>query len=384
MGLIHENGRVTYFTRIRQLTPGALNRRNIMKKPKSLNFSFVVLTLLFVLSQAAFALTASLSPEGAAKVNQEGGILIASQNTNSENSDDKNVDKNVSDNSFDSDDQRREAIELKKEFQKVAVSAAAVALMAAPAAPAATNVSKPANPQPAPKKEIKSTVKYINANELNVRKEPNSGSQLVATVKRGDKVTFYETQGEWAKIITWTDKPGYILAKYLVGSEKEVENLTVKNTVKKTTASTTSRGATGSTDKAAGAEPASDKALTLTEKIIAYAKSLQGVRYVYGGYSTKGFDCSGFVKYVFARYGIPVPRSSSEYYGFGIKVSRSNTRAGDIVLFDTDGGSSDVSHVGLYIGGGVFIHASTSRGKVVSQNLNSYPAKYMGARRVIK
>lgn len=231
---------------------------------------------------------------------------------------------------------------------------------------------------PAPKPEIKSVVKYVNAGSLNVRKEANSNSELLVKISRGDKVTYYETQGEWARIITWSDKKGYVLAKYLVNSEKDVEKVAAET---KTASAKVSRGTSETT---ASAEPASAEAQSLAEKIINYAKTLQGVKYVWSGTSTKGVDCSGLTTIVFEKYGIYVPRSSGDYYGFGTKVARSDLRAGDIVLWDIDGGTPDVGHVGIYLGNGTFIHASSSKGKVVIANLATYGEKYMGARRVIK
>ena len=147
--------------------------------------------------------------------------------------------------------------------------------------------------------------------------------------------------------------------KYLVDSESEV-------------------------DRSSSLPAATSNAVTsLAQQIVEYSKTLQGVRYKYGGYSTSGMDCSGFVKYVYAHFGIDVPRSSASYANFGQRVSRENLRPSDILLFDTDGGNWDVSHVGIYIGNNMFIHASTTKGKVVITSLSEYPAPYYGARRVI-
>lgn len=338
-----------------------------MKKPKSFNFSLFALTSIFVLSQTVFALSATMSGTKA-----EGNNNLLSQNNSYE---------------YITYDERAKIL-TPEQLTALASSQTMIALQAPTETvlsneqptllSASDQVVTLAASAPEPKQEIKGVVRYVNANSLNVRKEANSASGLVTTIKRGDKVTYYETIGEWARIITWTDKKGYILAKYLVNSEKDVEKVAVekKPEVSRSTASTT--------DNNAGAEPASSEALSLTDKIIAYAKSLQGVKYVYGGYSTKGFDCSGFTKYVFAKYGLSLPRSSSDYLGAGTKVSRANLRAGDIVLWDIDGGSADVGHVGIYLGDGTFIHASSSKGKVVIANLATYREKYMGARRFIK
>ncbi len=334
-----------------------------MNKPKPLNFSFLILTLLFILSQTAFALSATLSAEdnvmeahlNASKITepillnaaQEKAIMFTNQEFI------------VAMSKVDTDQPRPNTNSTEQSIAQ------------------AEPITTPApTPTPTPKPEIKGVVRYVNANELNVREEPNAESNKVATIKRGDKVTYYETIGEWARIITWTDKKGYILAKHLVNKEKEVVKV---EEPKKTT--TVSRG---TTEKTEASKPATEAQLSLAEKIVSYAKSLQGIKYVYGGYSTKGFDCSGFTKYVFAKYNISVPRSSAEYWSFGTKVDRKDLRAGDIVLFDTDGGTADVSHVGIYVGGGNFIHASTSKGKVIVMNLATYKGKYMGARRVIK
>jgi len=200
---------------------------------------------------------------------------------------------------------------------------------------------------------------YINANELNVRSGPGTEYEKIETLKRGDKIGYYSSEGEWARVLTPSGKKGYMLMKYLVESESEVE-------------------------RTSSLPVAQSGAVTsLTQQIVEYSKNFLGVKYRYGGYSTGGFDCSGFVKYVYAHFGINVPRSSAEYAGFGKRVSRDNLRPSDILLFDTDGGNWDVSHVGIYIGGDKFIHASTTKGKVVIQSLSGYPAPLYGIRRVI-
>ncbi|HBR01783.1 MAG TPA: glycoside hydrolase [Ruminiclostridium sp.] len=122
---------------------------------------------------------------------------------------------------------------------------------------------------------------------------------------------------------------------------------------------------------------------TLASKIIATAKSCLGVPYVWGGTSPKGFDCSGFVQYVFSRHGISLSRTASDQYNAGISVSKSSLKAGDLVFFETY--KSGASHVGIYLGGSQFIHASSGAEKVMVSNLTSsyYTSHYIGARRVI-
>ncbi len=105
-----------------------------------------------------------------------------------------------------------------------------------------------------------------------------------------------------------------------------------------------------------------------------------GVPYVFGGTSTSGFDCSGFVQHVFAMLGIGLPRTADAQYDVG-RPAVGGPRPGDLVFFDTYGG---VSHVGIYLGGGKFVHASSSHGVMVSHLSDSYwAARYVGAKRLI-
>lgn len=109
----------------------------------------------------------------------------------------------------------------------------------------------------------------------------------------------------------------------------------------------------------------------------------RGARYVRGGTSGAGFDCSGFVRFLYARQGIKLPHSSSAQYQCGTPVSRAALQPGDVVFF-AGTYRHGISHVGLYLGGGKFIHASTSRGGVRIDDLTSdyYRRKYAGARRI--
>ena len=120
----------------------------------------------------------------------------------------------------------------------------------------------------------------------------------------------------------------------------------------------------------------SENSRTSTD-IIATAKKYLGVRYSYGGSSPKGFDCSGFTSYVFKQHGITLPRSSGGQATVGTKVSRAELKSGDLLIFSNTY-KSGVSHTGIYIGNGQFIHSSsTSSGGVIISDLDStYYAKH--------
>lgn len=117
--------------------------------------------------------------------------------------------------------------------------------------------------------------------------------------------------------------------------------------------------------------------------MIDYAHKFRGVPYVFGGNTPKGFDCSGYTKYVFAKVGVTLPRMADEQYRVGKKVSRSQLKPGDLVFFETY--EPGISHSGIYIGEGKFISATSSRGVAVDSLMDGYWGKrYRGATRVLK
>ena len=123
----------------------------------------------------------------------------------------------------------------------------------------------------------------------------------------------------------------------------------------------------------------------IVRMVVDYAKEFVGVKYVYGGTSPKGFDCSGFIGYVYNNFGVKLARSAQSMYSNGKKVSRDSLKAGDILFFDTSSRNraGAIDHVGIYLGGDNFIHASSSKGSVHIQKLSQYKGLYIGAKRVI-
>lgn len=113
------------------------------------------------------------------------------------------------------------------------------------------------------------------------------------------------------------------------------------------------------------------------DAVINDAKKYMGVPYKFGGESPSGFDCSGFVQYIFEKNGISIARTTSAQYSGGTHVS--TPQKGDLVFFETY--KAGPSHVGIYIGNGQFIEASSSHG-ITIDNMNSsyWKPKYLGAR----
>ncbi|SKA94463.1 Cell wall-associated hydrolase, NlpC family [Caloramator quimbayensis] len=183
-----------------------------------------------------------------------------------------------------------------------------------------------------------------------------------------------------------------VSAKASTSSKSNQKKTSVKTsnsnkTSKKTTKSSSKKKTTKRTTSKRGAAYSRGSGAVLGEgdvqRIVNYAKKYENVKYVYGSSSPKAFDCSGFTMYVYKAAGINLPHSASEQSKIGLAVSKDNLKMGDLVFFET--GGAGISHVGIYIGNNVFIHASSGAGRVVTTSLsdNYYASRYRGATRIV-
>lgn len=119
--------------------------------------------------------------------------------------------------------------------------------------------------------------------------------------------------------------------------------------------------------------------------VVTIAKKYLGVPYKYGGTTTNGFDCSGYLIYVFNQLGISLPRTADEQYKkAGVSVEKQDLQAGDLVFFSGTTSAKGITHSGIYIGDNNFISATTSKGVAIVSLDNTYwKPKYTGAKRVI-
>jgi cell wall-associated NlpC family hydrolase len=103
-----------------------------------------------------------------------------------------------------------------------------------------------------------------------------------------------------------------------------------------------------------------------------------GVPYRWGGADPSGFDCSGFIMYVYAKHGVSLPHHAASQYGVGVPVDRGSLQAGDLVFFN------GLGHAGIYVGGDQFIHAPHTGDVVKISSLNDswYARTWVGARRI--
>ncbi|MCR4398915.1 MAG: NlpC/P60 family protein [Firmicutes bacterium] len=134
--------------------------------------------------------------------------------------------------------------------------------------------------------------------------------------------------------------------------------------------------------RAPGSSARSSNSTDAASRLIEIARRFLGTRYKWGGTTPGGFDCSGFVYYVLNACGIEAPRALDAQFAIGLPVRRNEIRAGDLVFFSTY--KSGPSHVGIYLGDGTFIHASSARKSVTVTPIDKpfYVKNWVGARRV--
>ena len=236
----------------------------------------------------------------------------------------------------------------------------------------------------------------VTASAVNIRSGAGASYSKLEQAKRGEKVYIIGINNGWYKVI-FENSVGYVRSDYVELTEAPYENKASSKSPKffrggKSTGVTPSasalNGTSGSSSSSASSSSSSASTSTGTaagNKIVAKAKQYLGVPYKWGGSDPSGFDCSGFVYYVLRSQGINVSRTQTAMYAEGTPVSKSNLQPGDVVFFQNTY-KAGLSHVGIYVGGGQFIHAPSS-GKVVSYaNLYTdyYIAHYYGAVRYTK
>ena len=213
---------------------------------------------------------------------------------------------------------------------------------------------------------------YVNVQTANLRQKADKTSQVVKQLTQNTKVTVTSSENGWAYVDVNGTK-GYIAETLLSSTQKETSRsgLTTReqsaNTTNQTKKTNTSKTVTESTSTSQSGN-----------SVVSYAKQFLGCKYVYGGTTPSGFDCSGFTKYVYKHFGINLNRTAAAQYSNGQLVT--SLQAGDLVMF----GKSGINHVGIYIGGNTFIHsANPSQGvRTDSMSTGYYKTNYVGARRI--
>lgn len=204
----------------------------------------------------------------------------------------------------------------------------------------------------------------IKGSDVKVMTLPSDNSQTITTLSNNADCKIVSGGSNWTKIIiSATNEIGYVRTS-------NVEAIVVSAPKAKTSA-----GKDVVTPKNI---PASGNG----SKLVQQASKYLGTRYVYGGSSPSGFDCSGLVQYCLKNLGVSISRSSASQYSSGTPVSRANLQPGDLVFFAKGGG---ISHVAIYAGNGQVIHAPRAGKRVSYQSLDSLcsTSRYVGAKRVL-
>ena len=223
----------------------------------------------------------------------------------------------------------------------------------------------------------------VTGSGVNLRSGPSTSHTRVGTASYGDKCYIIGLNQGWYKVLYGSDIC-YIRSDYLSLSEIPYENRASSNAPKYFRQGK-AIGTLPSSSTANQALSVSSSASSATgAQILAKATEYLGTPYVYGGASPSGFDCSGFVYYVYGTFGISVGRTPDAQYSAGTVVDKANLQPGDIVLFAGTSGSG-ISHSGIYAGNGQFIHSPNSRSTVSYSDLTSgyWADHYHSARRMV-
>ena len=247
----------------------------------------------------------------------------------------------------------------------------------------------------------------ISGSSVNLRSGAGTSYSKVAVGSKGDKVYIIGLNEGWYKVI-YGEKICYIRSDFVDLTEIPYENTDSENTPKfykggkstgispsaaalkgetkpsgNATANGSTSGTTANTKPSTGSSTGSAPVSVSGQAIVTEAQKYLGVRYVSGGASPSGFDCSGFVYYVLKQLGYSPYRTPADQYKMGTYVAKGDLKPGDIVFFQNTY-RAGISHVGIYVGNGQFIHSPNSRSTVSYSDLTTgyWSNHYYGARRV--
>lgn len=186
-------------------------------------------------------------------------------------------------------------------------------------------------------------VATVNTDGLKVREQPNTNCSVMTFVSKGEELTVTEVLDGWLKV-DLDGEDAYVSAEYVKVEDKLATAVTIADLLYGSGVSNT------------------------RVDLVQYAKQFVGNRYVWGGTSlTKGIDCSGFTMQIYKRYGISLPHHAASQANYGTRVTAATIRPGDLVFYSKGG---RINHVGIYIGNGQVLHASSPRTGIRISNMN--------------
>lgn len=236
--------------------------------------------------------------------------------------------------------------------------------------------------------------RVIRGDRVSVREGASTDRQRITLLDDGAQVRLLARSGDWCKVRLPSGRVGWVMARYVstrsvsgVTPRPMPERRTVKSeksthrvaSVERSRSRNQRVTASRRTQRTAASQPgASSGKSTVVRTAFAY----RGTRYRYGGAARGGFDCSGFTSYVYRTKGVNLPHNAAAQFRCGKPVAKGSLKEGDLVFFNTT--RRGISHVGIYIGGGKFVHASSAKGRVRVDTLTSgyYAERFRGGRRV--
>jgi SH3-like domain-containing protein len=180
---------------------------------------------------------------------------------------------------------------------------------------------------------------YLTGDKVNLRNDPDLSSKIITKIKINTQIKIYCRLGEWYRISV-NDSYGWLHCEYARIDYSMSERGYIKDIYP---------------------DVESREVSSKIKELISFSKKFLGVKYVWGGESPRGFDCSGFVKYVYKHVGISLLHKASLQSKRGIKIAKKDMQPGDLVFFEITAERAGLDHVGIYIGNNQFIHASASR-----------------------
>ena len=217
-------------------------------------------------------------------------------------------------------------------------------------------------PVPTPAVQLAGADGYVSGNNVRMRSAPSMSAAIVDELSYGNALKIAGVTGDWTAVVC-NGKAGYIYSQFVQQGSFEV-------------------GGGGGDNAQTSIGTLTGSSLEKGQQIAWYAYQYLGCPYSWGGKDPSGFDCSGFVSYVYAHFGITLNRVAQDQAKNGYGVSASELQPGDILCFYS--GSSYIGHVGIYIGFGKFIHAQNSAtGVVITDLAGHYAERGFEARRIV-
>lgn len=254
----------------------------------------------------------------------------------------------------------------------------------APSTPAAPETpSEPKAETPAP--SVSGTGKLnTGGSSLNMRSGPGTSYRKVGSVPASATLTITGKENGWYKT-SYNGVTGYVSGDYVVfTAAAETPTAPTPSTPPAETTpeppAQTTPGTSGSTNSGTA-----NSGTDLGTQVVAYAKKFLGIPYVYGANGPSAYDCSSFTQAVYKKFGYSLNRSAAGQYSNGTAIELSQVKPGDLLVWRAYGSSSTATHVGIYIGNDMYIHASSTGGCITINNMNyGSSVRYLvGVRRIV-